>query len=246
MKSMILAAGYATRLYPLTEHQPKPLLPVGGRTILDWLLSDLDTLPQISDHVIITNHRFYGHFARWRDRSGYQKPILLLDDGSTDNAGRLGAVRDIRLAAEKSESPEDWLVLAGDNLLDFSLRGFVSFFAQRQSPCIMCYEEPDLQRQRRTGIITLDADGRVTSFAEKPQNPASRLAVPPFYGYRREDIARAGEALLDGCPPDAPGSLAAWLARHTPMYAYPMPGNRIDIGSMESYRAALEGYAGPS
>ncbi|MBO5162622.1 MAG: NTP transferase domain-containing protein, partial [Lachnospiraceae bacterium] len=120
MKCVVLAAGYATRLYPLTENFPKPLLPVGGKPILNWLLDDIDILPEIDGHVIISNHKFISYFTKWKEEQNLKNPITILDDGSLDNDHRLGAVRDIQFAIETLKLEDDLLVIAGDNVLDFS------------------------------------------------------------------------------------------------------------------------------
>ena len=236
MKSIILAAGYATRLYPLTENFPKPLLPVGGRPILDWLLADLEGTAD--EFIVVTNHKFAAHFDAWAKG----KPVRVLDDGTLNNETRLGAVRDMELACRGIK--DDVLVMAGDNVLDFSLRPFLSFARKKGSSCVMCYRETDPARCRRTAIITVDEDERITSYEEKPDKPKGELAVPPFYFYRREDIARIPEALCAGCAYDAPGSFAVWLSGRTKMHAWEMPGKRYDIGDMRSYEAIRDSYTG--
>ena len=236
MNCIILAAGYATRLYPLTENFPKPLLPVGGKPILDWLIEDLrDEVDQFS---VVTNHKFFHHLEDWR-RTRPEK-IRIIDDGTTTNDGRLGAVRDMELAADG----QDALVMAGDNLLDFSLTRFLAFAREKGASCVMCHEENDLAHQQRTAIITTDSDGRITSYEEKPKVPKGNLAVPPFYIYRAGDLERIPEALAAGCGYDAPGSFAAWLSAQVPMYAWRMPGHRHDIGDMASYEAVRDTYQG--
>lgn len=240
MKCIVLAAGYATRLYPLTEKFPKPLLPVGGRPILNWLLDDIDTFPEIDEHIIISNHKFIAHFENWKKDQRLQKPITILDDGSEDNEHRLGAVRDILYAMESLELEDDLLVIAGDNVLDFSLAGFVKYMQEKESPCVMCHEENDLEKQRKTAIIVRNENGMITSYEEKPQNPRGNWAVPPFYCYRAQDAKRIREALSSGCGADAPGSFAAWLSRHTEEYAWIMPGKRYDIGDRKSYDEVCE------
>ena len=244
MIHVVLAAGYATRLYPLCEHFPKPLLPVGGKPILDWLLADIDAMPDITAHVVISNHRFLAHFEAWRAQQHTRSPILLLDDGSTENQNRLGAVCDLRFAVQTLGLDDDLLVVAGDNVVDFSFHPFTAFFRQKRASCVMCHPEPDPARQRRTAIVTVDAENRVLTMAEKPQEPLGDLAVPPFYLYTREDARRLGEAIADGCATDAPGSLAAWLAARSALYAWPMPGRRYDIGDMASYQRAQAQYHG--
>ncbi|MCE5342998.1 MAG: nucleotidyltransferase family protein [Eubacteriales bacterium] len=246
MVCIVLAAGYATRMYPLTENFPKPLLPVGGKPILDWLLEDVDGIEAIDRIVIVTNHKFYAHFAAWKPCRPLCKPVVLVDDGAETNETRAGAVLDMLLAIQRLNDPaQDVLVIAGDNLLEFSLRGFVGFFQTLRRACVMCYTEPDEARRRKTGIITVAGDRRVTSFAEKPPKPKSDLAVPPFYLYPAEALARIPEAIADGCPTDAPGSLAAWMSRNAELYAWPMPGKRYDIGSIDGYRAVQNLFMPP-
>ena len=242
MKTIILAAGYATRLYPLTENFPKPLLKVGEKTILDWLIEDIHTSGLVDEYIVISNHKFAGQFQHWAD--GHSLPITVVDDGTSTNETRLGAVRDIWFAVEKTGIDEDVLVIAGDNVLDFSLVPFIRFGRKNDCSCIMCYEENELARQQRTAIITVDADRTITSYEEKPKVPRSNLAVPPFYFYKAQDVRRIPEALEAGCGYDAPGSFAAWLSRQTPMKAYPMQGSRYDIGNLESYEAIKASYNG--
>lgn len=247
MICIVLAAGYATRLYPLTENFPKPLLKVGEKSILDRLLEDLDKT-DITEFVVVSNHKFISHFEEWKKTLPYETKVTILDDGSVDNENRLGAARDIRFAMDyvnekygkEDSASEGILVIAGDNVLDFSLEGFVTFAREKGTSCVMCHEENELKKQQKTAIITLDNDCTITSYEEKPVEPKGNLAVPPFYYYKKEDIARIEEALSDGCSADAPGSFAAWLSRHTKMHAWKMSGKRYDIGDMASYKAAQE------
>ena len=245
MKCIILAAGYATRLYPLTENFPKPLLPVGGKPILSWLAEDLAEM--VDGFVVISNHKFARHFEDWA--AAMPQKITVLDDGTESNETRLGAVRDIWLAVERLGLRDDCLVMAGDNVLDFSLRGFVRYAQRVGTSCVMCHEERDLARQQRTAIITLSDEtadgGLITSYEEKPKEPKGHLAVPPFYCYRAGDLDRIPEALEAGCGYDAPGSYAAWLSYRTLMHAWKMPGHRYDIGDMKSYEAVRDSYRGP-
>ena len=228
MKCIIIAAGYATRLYPLTENFPKPLLEVGGKPILDHLIFDIE--PMIDEFIVVTNHKFAKIFEKWASN---KRNVRIIDDGTQTNETRLGAVKDIQLAAKDIE--DDALVMAGDNLLDFSLKGFVEFAKQKKTSCVMCHKENDLKKKQKTAIITVDAENKILSYEEKPKEPKGNLAVPPFYIYRHEDIERIQEALDEGCGYDAPGSFAAWLSHKTPMHAYIMPGHRYDIGDLKSY-----------
>ena len=244
MTTVILAAGYATRMYPLTENFPKPLLEVGGKTVLDRLMEDIDRIDAIKRHVVVSNSRYLPHFKEWAERSDYDKEITLLSDGSTENENRLGAVSDILFAIEEEGLDEDLMVLAADNLLDFSLAGFVDFFCEKRATSIMRHREPSLERLQRTGVITIDGDGRVLLMEEKPREPKSSWAVPPFYIYKREDLPLIKEAIAEGCSTDAPGSFIAYLAPKRPVYAHLMEGTRWDIGSVESYERVKREFGG--
>lgn len=228
MKCIIIAAGYATRLYPLTENFPKPLLEVGGKPILDHLIDDVESM--IDEFIVVTNHKFAKIFEDWASN---KRNVRIIDDGTRTNETRLGAVKDIQLAAKNIE--DDVLVMAGDNLLDFSMKGFVEFAKEKRTSCVMCHEENDLKKKQKTAIITVDRQNKILTYEEKPKEPKGNLAVPPFYVYRQEDIQRIQEALDEGCGYDAPGSFAAWLSHKTPMHAYIMPGHRYDIGDLNSY-----------
>ncbi|MBQ9142820.1 MAG: nucleotidyltransferase family protein [Lachnospiraceae bacterium] len=240
MKCVVLAAGYATRLYPLTENFPKPLLTVGEKPILNWLLDDIDALPEITGHVVISNHKFIEHFESWKERQNYQHPIELLDDGSVDNEHRLGAVKDIQFAIDSLGLQEDLLVIAGDNVLDFSFGEFLVFAKEKGTSCVMCHEENELAKQQKTAIIVRNENALITSYEEKPREPKGNLAVPPFYYYRAVDAARISEALEKGCNADAPGSFAAWLSKQTDVHAWKMTGKRYDIGDLKSYEYVQE------
>lgn len=239
MQSIIIAAGYATRLYPLTENFPKPLLQVGQSTILDRLLDDLDTISDINAHVVVTNHKFIAQFEQWAaKRNG--KPLTLIDDGTTSNDNRLGAVCDLLLAIDRMATDDDILVAAADNLLEFSLQGFVDYFHEKRTSLIMCHQEPSLDKLRRTGVIAVDKEMLVLAMQEKPQEPISHWAVPPFYLYSRNDLPLIRSCLQHGCGHDAPGNLAHFLVDRTALHAWPMPAGRFDIGSLDTYHQAQQ------
>ena len=246
MKTIVLAAGYATRLYPLTENFPKPLLEVGSNTILGRMLDDIDTIPEISEHIIVTNHKFASIFRDWvadRQVGRASKPIYVLDDGSITNENRLGAVRDLLLALMEFDICEDILVVAADNILEFSFRGFVEAFKEKKTSMIMCHYEPEIYKLQRTGVIDVDDDMKVLQMQEKPEVPVSHWAVPPFYIYRKEDLPLVRGSIAHGCGTDAPGNLAHYLVKHTTLHAWPMPGGRFDIGSLDTYEEAKRKYS---
>ena len=242
MKCLILAAGYATRLYPLTENFPKPLLEVKGKTILDWLIDDLDTSGAIDGYVVISNHKFVSHFERWA--KGKSVPITVVDDGTETNEGRLGAVRDVEFAIDKLALDEDLLVIAGDNLLDFSLVRFLDYAKGKGTSCVLRYFEPEIKRLQKCGVLTIDDTDRILRMVEKPEQPESHWCCPPFYYYTREDARRVKDGIAAGCGVDAPGSYIAWLSSVVPVHAMEMPGARYDIGNLASYETIRKTYGG--
>jgi len=236
MQSLILAAGYATRLYPLTKKNPKPLLEIGGKTIIDRLISDLDEIDEIDRHIIVTNAIFLERFEDWKVHSHYKKEIVIVNDGSTNNDNRLGAVRDILFVIEQLSICDDMLILAGDNIINFSFNNFVKFALLKGTSCITCHYEPSLSALQKTGVLETNDDLKVLAMYEKPKMPPSNWAVPPFYFYKAEDLKLISKALSEGCGFDAPGNLIAWLCKKTTVYAWKIEGKRYDIGDMESYK----------
>lgn len=242
MKCLILAAGYATRLYPLTENFPKPLLKVGDKTILDWLLEDIDQSGVVDQYIVISNHKFAHHFQKWADE--HTIPITVLDDGTESNETRLGAVRDVQSAIDELGLKDDLLVIAGDNLLDFSLTSFIDYQREKQTTCIMRYYEPSIEKLHKTGVAVVDEDDRIIEMEEKPAEPKSHWCTPPFYIYKADDVGLVKVGIDAGCGVDAPGSFIAWLSTQTPVHAYLMPGKRYDIGNLASYEDVKKNYKG--
>ena len=242
MKCLILAAGYATRLYPLTENFPKPLLSVGDKTILDWLVDDIDESGIIDEYVVISNHKFAHHFDAWA-KTKTQK-ITVVDDGTSTNETRLGAVKDIQFAIEALKLDDDMLVIAGDNVLDFSLTKFVAYAKEKNTSCIMRYFEAAEKKLQKSGVVSVDENDLITDMEEKPEHPKSNWCCPPFYYYTREDAKRVKTGIESGCGIDAPGSYIAWLCTQTKVHAMQMPGKRYDIGNLESYKKVQEEYTG--
>lgn len=241
MKCIILAAGYATRLYPLTENFPKPLLEVAGKTILDRLIDDISSSGEVDEFITVTNHKFAHHFEKWADG---RSSITVADDGTTSNENRLGAVRDIWFAAERDAINGDCMVIAGDNVLDFSLTRFIGYFKEKQHSCVMRYFEPDTERIKKGGCLVLGERDRVIEMQEKSPTPKSHWCCPPFYIYTAKDLGKIPQALGEGAAFDAPGSFVSWLCRSTEMYAMEMPGSRYDIGDIKSYENVQKTYKG--
>ena len=240
MTSIILAAGYATRMYPLTLNYPKPLLEVGGKKIIDWLIEDLEK-SGVERTVVVSNHKFISQFQAWADG---RENIIVLDDGSEDNDHRLGAVKDIEFAIEEANIDDDIVVLAGDKVLNFSLSSFIDYGRKKKTSCIMRHEEKDENKLRKTGVIEIDEDELVLNMEEKPKEPKSNWAVPPFYYYTKEDKDLIKEGIASGCGTDAPGSFVSWLVKTRPVHAYRMIGERFDVGSIEGYEKIKKEYKG--
>jgi len=256
MKNIVIAAGYATRLGELTANFPKPLLKIGEKSILERMLDDIDQITEIDEHIIISNHKFAHHFENdpllspLKEGGKYTKPITIVDDGTETNDTRLGAVCDLLFAMDKLKIDDDLLVVAADNLLFFSFADFVKFAKKKDSSCIMCHEQKELAKLQRTGVVVLNADAQVLNMEEKPQEPKSHWAVPPFYIYLKKDLELVRHSVENGCGKDAPGNLAHYMVDHTTMYAWEMKrtdGNeqepiRFDIGSLDTYKEACEKY----
>lgn len=255
MKNIVIAAGYATRLGELTKNFPKPLLKIGEKSILGRMLDDIDRIPEIDEHVIVTNHKFAHIFEEWKQKEGrWQKPITIVDDGTETNDTRLGAVCDLLLAinggsqivngisVNRKSIDDDLLVVAADNLLFFSFREFVKFAQEKQTSCIMCHKQPSIEKLKRTGVVELDAEMKVLGMEEKPQQPKSHWAVPPFYIYLKKDLELVRHSVENGCGKDAPGNLAHYMVENTTMHAWPMSAGRFDIGSLDTYYEAIEKY----
>ena len=241
MKCLVLAAGYATRLYPLTENFPKPLLKVGDKAILDWLIDDVADAGVIDEYVVISNSKFAARFREWAATKSQK--ITVLDDGTNTNETRLGAVRDVQFAIDALKLDDDLLVVAGDNLLDFSLAKFVDYARAKGTSCIMRYFESDVAKLRKCGVAQIGADDRVVSMVEKPENPQGNWCVPPFYFYAKDDVGLVKIGIESGCGVDAPGSFIAWLCEQTTVCACEMPGRRFDIGDLASYEQVKAEFA---
>ena len=235
----VLAAGYATRLYPLTENFPKPLLKVGDKTILDWLVDDISSSGAVDGFVVVSNHRFAHIFQEWAPDG-----VTVVDDGTSTNETRLGAVCDIKFAIDSLSIDDDLLVIAGDNVLDFSLVRFIEYARMKGTSCIMRYSETSEAKLHKCGVVEVDQDDLVISMEEKPAEPKSHWCCPPFYYYTREDARKVAEGIAAGCGTDAPGSYIAWLCGQVRVHSMEMPGRRYDIGNLDSYHAVCEEYDG--
>jgi glucose-1-phosphate thymidylyltransferase len=227
VKAIILAAGYATRLRPLTDTHAKELLPVGGRPIIDWILDKVAEVEEVDEVHVVTNSRKVTWFRDW----AADRDVVLHDDGTSTNETRLGAIGDIHFAVAAAGLDDDMLVIAGDNLFDFSLADYVKFWRSKGvASAIAVHEVGSLELARKYGIVQVDGNGLVLDLVEKPEEPPSTLAATATYILHRRHVPLVDRYLADGNPPDPPGSFFVWLFQRRPVYAYPVEGAWLDIG----------------
>ena len=249
MIAILLAAGYGTRLYPLTRDRAKPLLPVGGRPIIDHLVDRLEACPQIDRYLLVSNARFAGDFERWAAGRALSRPLTVLNDGSTDNDNRCGAVADIAFALDDGGAwGHDAYVLATDNLPRFDLLEVVPFMREKGASAVFACAVEDPEQLHRVGVAEVAPDGRILSCEEKPEHPRGNLRIPPFYAYTAADLDLLRDFLSEGNNPDAPGHFLAWLVGRRKVYALRRDEGTYDIGTLESYRTvqAEFGQGGPA
>ena len=237
MKALILAAGYATRLYPLTLERPKHLLEVGGRPLLERLLEQLP-LDELETVYVVTNAKFAPRFREWAAEQSGTAAIEVIDDGTTSDEDKLGAIGDLDLVINTKEIHDDLLVAAGDSLFTERLDGFVRFAQEREAAAVAVYDVGELEAIKRLSSIGVDGDSRVISCEEKPERPTSTLAGIALYYYPRAVLPLVGQYLEQGNNPDQPGRFVEWLYTRTPVYAWPAPGEWLDIGTPEALAEA--------
>jgi glucose-1-phosphate thymidylyltransferase len=242
MKAVILAAGYATRLYPLTLDRPKALLDVGGRPMVEHLLQQLQGVEGLDGTYLVTNSKFAGAFRDWA--TGWAgTEVRIVDDGTADEETKLGAIGDLELTIREAAIDDDLIVLAGDNLFSESLAPFGEFARQTDAPVLGVYDVGDLDAVRRYNAIELDEDDRLTFFEEKPEQPRSTLTGIALYFYPRRSLGLVRGYLAAGNNPDQPGRLVQWLYRREPVYAWRVPGRWYDIGSAETLAEADRAFS---
>ncbi|MDR2649342.1 MAG: nucleotidyltransferase family protein [Clostridiales bacterium] len=235
---MILAAGYATRLYPLTLDKPKALLKVQRKPIIDYIAEQINTISDIDKIIVISNHKFVNQFNDWAMSARSDIPIKVLDDGTVEEGRRLGAIGDIGFVIEHEHIDDDVVVIAGDNLFTFPLAEYKRFFVEKGGDCVCVRRMEDREACKQLGIAMLDETGRVIDMEEKPAEPKSDCAVFATYMYKRETIPLIKQYLDEGNKPDAPGFFVSWLYKRKPVYAYVMNGECYDIGTPEALKQA--------
>jgi glucose-1-phosphate thymidylyltransferase len=248
MKVIILAAGYATRLYPLTLTQPKPLLPVAGKPMVEHVLDNLAPIGGLDRIYVVTNNKFAGHFQRWSEDYRAHKAKLnftVVNDGSTDDANKLGAIGDIHFVLTSQHVDDDIIVVAGDNLFSDELSAFGRCCREKQAPVLAVYDVGDLEQIKKFNSISLDGTGRITFFEEKPKSPKSTLTGIALYYYPKSALPLIKQYVAEGNNPDQPGRLIQWLYTRTPVFTWKVPGIWYDIGSKETLEEANRIFAKP-
>ena len=244
MKAIILAAGYATRLYPLTLNRPKALLPIGEKPIIDHIVEKMDEVDELDEIFVVSNDKFASHFEAWAKTAKSRVPITVLNDGTTDDSNKRGAIGDIAFVIEEAKVDDDLMVIAGDNFFTYSLADYVRFFREKDRDCVCVKVWEDESQLSQFGIALLDEKGMVLDIEEKPAKPKSNTAVFAAYLYKKETVPMFAEYLAAGNKSDAPGNFPAWLYLQKEVYAYTFEGECYDIGTPDSYREVCEIYKG--
>lgn len=244
MKLLILAAGYATRLYPLTLNQPKPLLSVAGKPMIDHVIEKFVGCSEIDEIYVVTNHKFAGHFEAWAKDAAvhHGRKIRIFDDQTTSDADKLGAIGDIHFVMQKANVKDGLMIVAGDNLFSGTLEDYVRQ-AREKGILIGVYDVKDLEAIKKYNNITLDSLGRVSFFEEKPKEPKSTVTAIALYHYPKETLPLIAQYIAEGNNPDQPGRLVQWLYSRRPIYTYLVKGIWLDIGSKETYEEANKVFA---
>ena len=246
MKVIILAAGYATRLYPLTLTQPKPLLPVAGKPMVEYVLDNLAPIGGIDRVIVVTNAKFAGHFQKWADNYRATKSKLnftIVNDGSTDDTNKLGAIGDINYVIKQENVDDDIIIVAGDNLFSDQLGDFGKFIREKNAPVLAVYDVGNLEEIKKYNSISVDGHGKITFFEEKPKEPKSTLTGIALYFYPRATIPLIKQYIAEGNNPDQPGRFVQWLYPRVPVFTWRVPGLWYDIGSKETLEEANKIFA---
>ncbi len=246
MKIVILAAGYATRLYPLTLTQPKPLLHVAGKPMIEYVLDNLSPIGDLDRIYVVTNAKFASHFQQWADgyrASSAKLNFTIVNDGSTDDTNKLGAIGDLRLVLTRQHVDDDVIVVAGDNLFSEKLTDYGRVCREKKNPVLAVYDVGELEQVKKYNAITIDGDGRIVFFEEKPKTPTSTLTGIALYYYPRSTLPLVEQYIAEGNNPDQPGRLVQWLYPRLPVYTWRVPGLWFDIGSKESLEEANRIFA---
>lgn len=242
MKCILLCAGYATRLFPLTENFPKALLEVGGKPIINYVIDEVNTLNEVDEIYLVTNNKYTPHFKEWADKLNNVKPITVYNDKTTTNENRLGAIGDIEFTIEQAKIDDDVLIIATDNLFTFKLRDFVDFQKQFGTSAI-CVKTEEYENLKRLGVVETDESMKIVGFEEKPEQPKGKYAATAVYLYPRSVVPVFKQYIDEGNKPDAPGNFVAYLYKRLPVYGYAFEGEWFDVGTHEALAQVNELYS---
>jgi glucose-1-phosphate thymidylyltransferase len=238
MKALVMAAGYGTRLYPLTKDTPKPMLEVGDRPMIDHIVEKIESVDAVDELLLVTNEKFYERFLEWEDSRNFDWPVTILNDGTTEDGDKRGAIGDIHFTVQEASIQDDLLVLAGDNLFDFSLSDMASTFERVSDNVIGVLQFDDESKLSKYGIVDVDENDRVVDFVEKPDEPPSNLVAMGMYLFSGEKLSLIEQYLDEGGNPDEPGWYVTWLVENDEVYAHTFEGNWFDIGDKDSLEKA--------
>lgn len=236
MKAIVLVAGFATRLYPLTKDTPKGLLKLGNKSLLDYLFEKVERVEEIDEAILISNDIFYNQFCEWKNAYKGRLKIQVLNDYSTSNDNRLGAIGDMQYVIEKCNIDDEIMVLVSDNYFEFELKDFYNFYKEKNTDCILGTEFDDIEKIRnRFGVAVLDETGLVVDMVEKPSEPPSNFVAYASYIYKKDTVKMIKQYLDEGNNKDAPGNFVSWLHKIKPVYAWKFEGECYDIGTVDTY-----------
>jgi len=239
MKALILAAGYATRLFPLTKDKAKPLLPIAGKPIIDYIIEDLEKIPDLDQIYVVTNNKFASSFEQWASNSQFKKPIKIINDGTLSDEDKLGAIGDMLLVVQKENIQDELMVIAGDNIFEAGFFEIVAFYRSKKgAPCIASFDIENLELAKQYGIVELDSDNLVINFVEKSQDPPGTQAAVGLYLFPKDKIGLIDQYVSENANKDAPGYYISWLVNKGEVYAFPLEGKWYDIGDLGSYEKA--------
>lgn len=245
IRAVVLAAGYATRLYPLTKHRPKPLLDVGGKPIVEHIMDKIQEIEGINKIYVVTNDRFYPMFNAWLGGYKTEKKIKIINDGTFKNDDRLGAIGDLNFVIQDEKIKDDILLIAGDNLFGFNLKEFLNFFEEKKSSILaFCDLKKKNKVANKFGVGILDEEKKITDFEEKPAEPRSTLAATCCYVFSKEDVEKVSEHIRVSKKWDNPGDFAKWLIKRNGIHGFVFKEHWFDIGSFEGLEEANEFYGG--
>lgn len=244
MNLILLCAGYATRLYPLTQDKPKPLLPVSGKPIIEYTLEKISKYSEIDNVYIITNNKFYQHFCKWQESYKGSQRVEVINDGTESDDDKLGAIGDLAYVMDKKDIQNETLVIAGDNLFDFDLDEFFELYRAKNAVAVIgAFDVADKELAKQYGILDIDEDNKIVSFVEKPEDPPSTYASLALYMFSEEGVHLVNDYIDRGLNKDQPGHYIRWLAENKTVYALVFRGHWFDVGDFESYEKANKFYS---